>query len=424
MNKRRIIEGAKTLAIVLLAVSALALIYRSDYFSVFVDRLNRGAETDYAQGEIMGDGAQMGDTMPTGISVLLGESGKYTAVYSGETLEQCYHRFSAVFAEALGSAETAQKILPDEWRMALSCRGVFISYRTLQYSAVLAAGLGTDVSDAISLFSGDLFVLAADGEGDNAKLYFADTENGAYYVSATAVSANTLINAAGEFQPNNGVFAYETDNLSTVFPYTLIPGETPEVKGLKSTNPLGAGLEMSQLYRIFDLNSGALHQYEEADGTKVLVEGGKTLRISRSGEIIFSGEESRGRNISMQEALSKGYAAANALLKSAQSEASLVLRLIEKQNYGYAVEFDYLVDGIIVELPGAAPAARFEIGALGIESAHLHLRSYSFAEELEPLLPAAQACALAAGKKAADIEIVYRENSGEIYAAWVVDKTK
>jgi len=424
MNKRRIIEAAKTFVIILLTVSAISLIYRSDYFSVLKDKLNLGGEADFTQTEMTGESDQISDTMPTGIAVLLGGSEKYTAVYNGEALEQCYHRFSAVFGEALGSAETAQEIHQNKWSTVLTSKGVFISYHTMQYAEMLAAGLGTTVSNAISTFSGDMFVLAAAEEEDNANLYFADTDSGRYYVCTTAVSANTLINAVGEFQPNDGVFAYEAGNLNTVFPYTLIPGETPNVKVLKNTNPLGAGLEVTELYRMFDFNSGALYQYEEADGTRVFVEGGKTLRISRSGEVVFSGEESRGRTISMKEALSKAYATANALLADTQGEASLVLRCIEEQAHGYAVGFDYMVDGIIIELPGAEPAASFVIGAQGVESASFHLRSYSFTEELEPLLPVAQACALASGKKASDIEIVYRENSNGVYAAWVVDKTK
>lgn len=423
MNKRKVIEGLKTLVIILLTLSALLLIKNSEYFGILSDKLYLSGEGDVSVVEPIGTAEKIGDVMPLGISVLIGENSKHTSIYDGEALEQCYHRFSALLGEALGSAEAAREISATQWDKVLERSGVFISYRAVQYCQVLAKGFGTSASEAISELAANVFVLVS-GEDESAELYFADTENGKFYLSKTAVSANTLVNAVGEFQPNDGAFARDYTGLDAMHPYTLIPGETPEVKTVKASNPMGEEFDMSRVYRVFDFNSGALLGYEEADGTKVLVESGRTMRISLNGDINFSGSESFARSVSLTEAVSQAYAALNTVTENCIGEAELVLRSAQILGQNYVVEFDYCVNGIAVELPSSEPAARFVIGAQGIEQAQIKLRSYTFTGEIENLLPVAQACALAGGKKASGLEIVYRDNGSEVHAAWVIDKTE
>lgn len=423
MSKRAVIEGFKTLVIILLTLSALLLIKNSEYFGIISDKLNLGGENDVTAAELTGTTEKIGDVMPLGISVLIGEDSKHTAVYDGEAIEQCYHRFSALLGEALGSAESTQEIPVEQWDKALEYRGVFVSYRTAQYCQVLAKGFGTTASDSISALSADVFVLVST-EVENAELYFADTENGKYYLSKTAVSANTLANAAGEFQPNEGSFARDYASLSSIQPYTLIPGKTPEVKNLRTSNPLDGGFDIARLYRTFDFNSGALHGYEEADGTRVLVESGRTMRISRNGEVYFSGSESFARAVGLVEAVAQAYTALNTITENCIGEAEFALRGTQMRGYSYVVEFDYCVNGIIVEMHSAEPAVRFVVGAHGIEQAEITLRSYSYTGESEHLLPVAQVCALVEEQQVSGLEIVYRDNGSEVHAAWVVDETE
>lgn len=420
MNKRTIIESAKTLLIILLTASALLLIRSSDSFSVLSQKLQMNIAQDQTDGALPGTSVEMGSTVPAGMAVLLGGGEKYTAAYDGEALEECYHRFSALFGEALGSAGTAKEITQSQWRAALSEQGVFISYRSAQRPDVLAAWLGTTASAEISEVLGDMFIISG-GEGENALLYYADTDGGKFYCCETAVTTNTLVNAASEFQPGGGAFAYETEGLESVFPYTIIPAQTPAVSELAVSNPLGVTIEMSALYRAFDLNSGALHQYEESDGTKVLVEGTKTLRVSPGGGITFSGEEGRGGAVSSIEALSSAYAAVSTVILPYCGEGELVLRAVEKQGADHIITFDYSVNGIAVELPGGEYAAKFTVGAAGIEEAVLNLRCYSYTGAEEYLLPVSQACAVASSEGAEYIELVYRENGGEVHAAWVME---
>jgi len=423
---RKIFLRCETALIVLLFFSAMYLLFRAmagdaqNYFDRFLS-----VSTDEAVGDVTSSQGII-PSCPFAI-VLTGDDGEHSgAKYDRETKQRVFALFSATLGETLGSFGEMGQIRERDWLNALERQGVFFDYLYPLPLDLLAAHLGSGLS---AYGDGDIsvrrFIL---GEQDGQLcLYFKDEESSFYYRAKTALSFSSL--NLGQRIDDLGLlpcgFAFQEEDAGMLDPCFVFSGEELAPVDLTAAVPLGPEDVYSSLSS-FHMNAGAASVYNEQDGLQVYVEGGKSIRVSGSGFMLFTVTGTGGIPVggNGEPSLDECVYAAGQLVRSTlgifcgAAETGLIDIESSDTGSGYTLTFGYYVNGVPVRLQDTGWCARIKVSGNYIVRAELYFRSYEPKSSSLSPLPERQAAVLAS-KDGGEPLLVY-DDGENIGWSWIL----
>ena len=413
-------DTLKSVLIVVLAVSSLALAYNVGIFS----GMSSIESVLSADGESAAAGAAYVSAASPFTVVVTPETGTHCSVmYDGDGLESVYARFSPSLGEALGSSGSPAPATEDEWRAALGGQGVYFDYGDEQYIPVLALWLGTEVTGGASLHMARRFCLARSGDGVDLYYYRTRQDAGAYKCS-TALSWSDISALVEEYIPNGAKFNFELeDGFPLVDSCTVITDGPISLRSLTARDPLLTGVDDQTVMTAFGMNSFLAIPYTEPDGTLIFVEGDSTLRLGSDGIAVFTGvggdkEEDTGA----AQVIEAGRELCAATIGADCGEAGIYLSYIwhDTENGSYKLAFDYAVNGLPVCLPDGANAAEIVISGSAVTYARMVFRQYSFSGGTDSPLPADLSAAVVQASGGGENALCYVDDMESVRADWMI----
>lgn len=428
-DKARLIDMAKSLAIAVLLVSAVLLLLKAtvsgrDSFFGGLDGLfggNSGSDTvDVPKGEVAALASN-----PVFLLVTAADGSHYAVKYNSETKEKLIAQFSGSLGEALGSSGKPEEVSVEKWQTALSGSGVFFDYLYPQPLSAIASSLGTEVSQETALETARRFYLGKDGE--NLVLYFISEANDTIYRCDTVLSFSTLESKISECPLGSANFAFELGkDYASLDPYFIFSHESEPLRAVAVTNPVRDSYDGTGLLEFFGMNNRVVSEYP-SDGSKVYVEGDKSLSIESSGKVIFDTSGTNGIIINAGSAGLTISDCISACSEIVQNSIGLlggdgVTELVNVSNVfspsSCTVSFGYFVSGIPVTLPGNEYAATFQISGGTIVKAELYLRSYTLPGGTIVPLPEKQAAVIAETQGGEPI-LTYEDKTDSVTCTWI-----
>ena len=410
------INAVQNLLIALLAVSALFLFLRQQTESPMASYLN---SSQTAPGISDSDT----ETLTAAEAVIrIAVSGAYGR-YGDLHMTSTSNGFAAIrnlLQEALGSAGTPESCGEDAFRTALDDTSLYCDWTVPLPLSVVCGIVGASSPEE------DLYVrrMVLTAGHDSVTLLFTDDDD--YLHCTTKVSVEALLNFISSVDMDNVAFAYELKSTS-ISPYSLLhTGRLQEYPLLTSAS---AAQPADPLLSALGFNPNTNSRYTESNGTEVVRDGERTLRIDPDGTLVYDGGGSSvpelsfshsGETASMYEAILCASRTLNRLITD--SNASLCLKSVQATQSGWLVTFDYQIDGVLLRLSSGEPAANVEVDSTGVIGFSLRLRRYTAAEnENSLLLPLLQALAIASQSQPGELFICYVDSGNTVSAAWLSD---
>ncbi|PKM71575.1 MAG: hypothetical protein CVU91_13155 [Firmicutes bacterium HGW-Firmicutes-16] len=429
-NKARLIDMAKNFAIVLLLISAGFLLLKATVGG-------RGSFFGGLEGLFDGNSDSVSAELPEGevttlasdpvFLLVTSETGSHYAVkYNNDTKDKLMAQFSGSLGEALGSSGKPTEVSVEKWQTALSGSGVFFDYLYPQPLSAIASSLGTEISSDASLETARRFYLGEDG--GNLVLYFISEDEGIIYRCDTVLSFSTLKTKISECPLGSANFAFELgEDYANIDPYFIFSHENEPLSAVTVTNPVRDNYDGSGLLAHFGMNSRIVSELPKSDGSKVYVEGDKSLSIESSGRVIFDASGGNGIIIKGGSAgltITDSISVCSEIVKNSIGlvGGDGVTELVKVSNVSTpsscTVSFGYFVNGIPVTLPGGESAASFQIISGTIVKAELYLRRYTLPGGTIVPLPEKQAAVIAETRGGEPV-LTYEDRTDSVTCAWI-----
>lgn len=422
MQKHR--DFIQNIAIALLSVSAVFLFAQTQiynlsvdagYFPFFSASDSRTGGTAASQATIL--------AAPVRVAVT-GLYGRYGNV-SLSTADTEFEPLDRLLGEVLGSARTYGICDSQAFLNALQDTSVYYDFLEPLPLSVLAGLVGgTAIEDEISARR-----LVVSAQEDGVFLYLWDG-SGSYLRFTTAVSTENLENAISHFELGSAIFAFDNPNPSLHFtdvaPYSLFLSKEPELPVLTASVPLS---DTDALLNALQFNPYTRNRYPEPDGTEVIYESERSLRIRTDGSIYYQSGGDPALSIkaaeempTLQEAVTGTAALLTTLLSPPSDGAALYLQSIQQNGTLTTLTFGYQISGVPIRFSDGGSAARVILSGTVVSTLELRLRQYVPAEEISLLLPLRQALAIAAQTPGRELSIGYADTgSGTVSAKWMTD---
>ena len=433
---RKIKELLKSFAIVVLAVNAVFLAYKSEVFNEFLAEarlperlaayLGKGDQTSSPGSSDSEGGEQEVIARPVSMAVVSGVGARCGAKYSETQLDNMYEKTVNIFGEALGSATMPEECSEQEWRDALSLPGVYWDYQVELPIDSLVKWLGMSMlnnnPDHASRFAA---VISAGGGVD---VYYANSDG--FYRCGSAAAADSIGSVMLEFLPNGAYFAFESEEVrEMVAPYTLVMPEISEKYVLEAENVIGRDDMREHTAELLGMNILGGASYSEKNGTMVYVGVNGILRIHADGEMNYSvtdydyTDAENPAAVDDELLIERAYGLVSEIRAGYTGAEELYFSGLEKEGESRSsVSFAYFVDGAgIVQRSGKAATVVYENGRM--VSLDIWMHRYSVTNEKAVLLPELQAAAIAGGlEKNGSLKLVYYDNGGGVVnPAWTVE---
>jgi hypothetical protein len=421
-------ERAKTVLIIVLAISGVLLAVNSGLFQLGASRKQTTASGQASSGSQTGTAGSVAVNIagPYVIAVTDASGSHCALTYDGAELVQAYDGLSAYLGEALGSAGDPEQITESEWAAALKGTGAYFDFVYAQPIYLLSASLGTSMTSSASQHSARRFCLSLDD--GSVYLYYQRARDGEYYKCTTAVNTAAVTAKLGDWKPNGAAFMFETDyDYDKVDGCFLILDGQPQVHAISGQNPLGADFDASALTAKLGMNSYLASSYKEGDGTRVYVDGSCTLRASADGKVTFKNSEPSGADgyekTDIKAALRTANQIVSATIAASGGIASAVMDGIryDDSTDTYTVSYDYQVTGLPVSV-GPGSAAVITVTGGSVTGAELYYREYTYSGADDSPLPAVQAMAVAQAKGGGMPQLCYVDSGDTVTAGWIIVK--
>lgn len=409
-------------AIVLLTLLAVALFTQTQLYSLetgagYLDSLleSDASQTAGAPSEILAGFAAPVRTAVTGVY-----GGRYGST-TMTTADEAFEPLGSLLRETLGSAQTPEPCAVRDFLQALNSSSVYYDFLNPLPLSVLAG----------------LAAASWDGDGPAVRqLAIAAGENGAVFLylwdggefccrSASAVSAGELTRIVNRYEFNGAMFAFDSQALSSLAPCSLLPAESPELPALTSSVSLpGTEILLSNLGFYPRTNS----RYLEPDGTEVITEGNRILRVSADGTVRYRGGgenvitvSAAGETPTVPEAAAGVWTLLNGILAPYAGEARLYLQSVRQTEASTSLVFGYQFGGVPIRSANGAATAQVTLSGSAVTTLILRFRQYSDTGETLPLLPLRQALGIAAAGNGGELSIGYADSGGGAAVQWLVD---
>lgn len=426
-------ELVKDILLVLLIISAGFLVWRTWMYD---GKVQEGIVARFFGSEDAGQEGPSGAVIlqeaafPVRAAITDGE-GRMGAQYSREGVAALYVQVKPFFADVLSAAGSPEPSDREEWERALGLPGFYLDFWSDIPLGPLASWLGVRLSPELESLSARAFAFSWTEEAS--ALFLMD-------------SAGNLLRCALSPRPftmfteniNNGcIFAFERED----GPFPGLDRDTmlfPKGDSSAATRPtVAAGLaadteeRINLILVILGFNPMTNYRYNEGDGTRVIVDGQRSVRV-RAGRIYYrdtsDGGDAGSIYVSAADGLNAGVMIERArelaqlTAGSLCGDAQLTLTGFTDGGAGaYTVRFSYLCGGIPVVLTDPGDAASITVRDGLVTSAVFNLRAFTIGEMIV-LTPMEQAAAaLASDYPGSQLCIIYADKGdygAEILPQW------
>lgn len=321
---------------------------------------------------------------------LMGENGLFLA-QEGADYGLLYQQAEPLWQEALGSADTLEPMIENDYLQALQAPAVLLQYHAAQPLYLLRAWSGSEALKEELEIAG----VALAGREERVILMVTDRQ-GRRWQAETAASYAELEELCADLPQGNSVLAGE---------HAVLAGDEVLTRQVGSFAALSIAApelvlrgELSEsIQSMFGMNAYLTKVYLNADGSLVYVESHSTISLSPEGDLSYAGEgiqlelPTGSENARRAEICRQVYERLNHLWEQAGASGELSLEELTAEGDRYVLRFGLHLDGRFLERTGGTWATvTVEDGVItGLTAA---LRQV---EEQEPLqlLPLYQAAA-------------------------------
>lgn len=424
-RRSRPVEWGKNVLILLLALSALYLLGRTQISGRIVDTVQDLLDKSPAVGTPAAPAQTTSSLVrPVRLAIYQDEQ-RYGVQYDQEEVDEVFASLSTLLSEALGSADDPAPVTEQVWRSALCRTGIYMDFLYPVPLQTLSGWLGGGSDRSALTGSARRICLAADENG-GVSLFYINEEDSSYYVCGTTLSSTLHLETAVAGQsPNGAMFAFEVSGMENLEPYTLLTS-TPQPVIYQAGNPLlEDGARVAELLSALTFRSQTVSLDPSVGGQ--LVERNDLLRLSASGLVTFHAIGDSDFRFplsenSLQGALDYVQALAEATVGAWCGQAGLCLAEVEESSNGVEITFQYCLNGALVALPEGVDAAHFVVRNGAVTDFSLYLRSYSDTGETSIVLPEELAAAAMGAKevKGKELTLCYEDSGGEqVSAGWI-----
>lgn len=425
-KRRRAIELAKDVLIVLLTCSALWLVTRSQIMSSINGLLQ---EETPAGGTHETQGGTRADARPLRIVASLpGETrtGRCALQYDQVAVDGLFQQVVGLLVETLSSAGAPEEVTRSQWEQALTTPpSLCLDFQGEIPLTVLSGWLaGEEIDNTATVRRLVLTVWEK-----SVALYYQDRNDGSYYRCLSEVAnGQHLTEALVSLQDNGAYYAFESGQYDWLDPDTLLTDSVPTPDVYQVKNPLsGDQSALEQIMTALDLPVNSSSFYSVGD-ERVARIGGDNLRLSGNGVVEYHAEEgsslftaaAQPEDATLFQVVEACRKLAAATVGSNAGQARLYFSGVRESEEGLEVSFNYCLNGIPVRLEDGA-AAWFQVENGHITRFVLRYRSYTDSGETSVVLPIPQAAAAmeAMGLEGEELLLVYSDNGGEtVSASW------
>lgn len=364
------------------------------------------------------------DTLSVPVRVAVtGTYGRYGSIALTSS-DESFEPLARLLGDVLGTAKSTSSCAKEDFLSALGTTSVYYDFLSPLPLPILA-----DLAN-ITVASGSTArcVVVAEEEA-GVCLYLWDGGSG-YLRGDTALSLQDLTTVVDSYELGNAQFAMDLvrteSSAQSIAPHSLFLETTPTLPVLSETVPAA---DSAHLLTALQFNPNTQSRYTESNGTEVIRDGSRTLRILTDGSVQYqSGSDpvltidAAGEQPSLQEAAAGASKLLHTMLGSAAGEASLYLDGILQTDTGCTLTFSYQVGGIPIRFSDGESAAEVTLSGATVSALTLRVRQFSSAGSDSLLLPLRQALAIAARHAGAELSIGYAsDGSGTVSAGWLVD---
>lgn len=411
---KKYINILQNILILLLSASALFLVIRQQTESPLASFLTTGQTSTAA--------ADTSEESLTSVEAMVriavsGAYGRYGDLHMTSTSDG-FAGIRNLLQEALGSAGTPVICSEEDFRTALDSTSAYCDW-TVPLPLPVVAGMVGASAPAQNL---NVRRMALSVGHDSVTLFFTDDIS--YLRCTTKVSVEALLNFISGVQMDTVAFAYELEG-SSINPYSLL--HTGELQDYPLLTSASAAQPADPLLSALGFNPNTNSRYTESNGTEVVRDGERTLRIEPDSTLLYdSGGTSvpelsvtaSSESVTIEDAVLCAFRSLNRLITG--SDAALCLKSVQTSQRGWLVTFDYQVDGVLLRLSSGEPAAQVEVDTTGITGFTLRLRRYTASESDNTLLlPLLQALAIVADGDGGELSICYVDSGNTVSAAWL-----
>lgn len=403
-------DAIQNLLIVLLSLTALLLLIRTS--RLFSDGSSRRDTPISAQAE-----AALTDLSTPLAFAVSGGYGRY-----GETdLTASSEAFAVpgqMLREALGSAGALALCGEDDFRQALNSSCAYYDFGVTAPLSVLAGLVGAEVPPALADVPLRWAVLSAEESG--VTLYVTDGAD--FHRCSTQVAAGDLSDMIGGYPLGNALFAYELEG-DRLSPYTLLLTEQHAYPLLTAEDPL---TDRDQLLSRLGFNPRTNFRYTESNGTLVVQDGDRALRIHPDGDLSYdsggSGDLSiaaAAANPTAREAVLGAYRLLDQLFPDG---SGLYLEELRQEGGHFVLSFGYQFEGVRIRRASGRSAAQVTLEGTKVTAFTLWPRQYAAGDGESLLLPLTQALAIARSLGGRELSVRYTDSGGgTLSAEWLAE---
>lgn len=422
MDKRKKRIGIlQNLLITLLTVSAVFLFaqtqwYNLDLAGTYLDTLSGSAGADTVQETVS-------LSAPVRVAVT-GTYGRYGSI-TLTTADEAFEPLGSLLKDALSSASAFSTSDYAAFTKALENTSVYYDFLNplpLSVIAQLCGVEGREDSTAVRR----LVVSYQEDTGVSLHLWDGDEH---YLRTSLTLSSQELSGIVNSYDLGTAFFAQDSVDVEPLYglvdPFSLFPYELPELPTLAAASITG---DANTLLTALSFNPHTNNRYPSSDGSEVINEGSRSLRIHTNGTVVYrSGGstalalESEETGLTVAEAVSRTGALLSSLSSGLTGDASLYLQEVSVSGSAMTLRFGYQAGGIPIYFSDGSPAAEVTLSGTTVSSLTLRLRSYSAQEESSILLPLRQALAIAADQEGGELSIGYADGGGSsVRASWLL----
>ena len=326
-----------------------------------------------------------------------------------------------LLGDALGSGEPLETVSASAFFRALDTTSLYCDFLVPLPLGVLAG-----LMDAASPDESAVRCALIAEEGEEVRLFLWDGERG-YRRCAAPISVQELEEAVRRYELGSAFFAMDRAPEEAVYgavtPLSLFLEETPRLPVLSAVSGFP---DTDRLLTALRFNPLTNFRYPEPNGTEVVVENGRSLRIRANGSVYYQSGgqddlslEYPGEVLPLWEAVSLTCSLLNTLLPE-EDGASLCPVKVWREEERVQVRFGYQAQGVPVRFSDGGYAASVTLDGRSVSFLELRSRQYAPTDPESLLLPLPQAVGVAALTPGRELFLGY-DDSGEaaVPACWL-----
>lgn len=421
-GKRRVLEGIKSLLILLLSVSAVYLLTMTPLVqdSGLLELLRPAPLSEQDSLSVTLTAA----AGPSRIAVSGGDS-RYGLQYDQSAVDELFVRFGPLLGEALVSSAAPERITETQWQSYLLGKSIYFDFDGEIPLSALSRWLQAEQDCALDAAARR--ILLVEGAEDRVLLCYQGAADGRFYACRTALLWSLHLEPeAGGVTGNGARFAFEDSDWARLLdPYTLIT-EDAALPVYAASVPLSSADSRTALLEALDYTG---RNHAPVSGGELYLDGSDRLHVMSGGMVSYDAVQSgkyavpsTGETATLAEAIEAVRRLAERTIGAQCGEAELYLLSAEENGQGWRIRFGYRLDGSAVWLYDKGWAAEFHVSAGFITNFTLYFRSYTRTGNEAMLLPIERAAVMlpALEREQGELLVQYRDQGeAAVEPVWV-----